>query len=251
MNTTSNTTPAAAQIAAGSLSQETSLTDPRQVADNSPFPFKGLCEWCSCVFGKVRSDMLYCSKRCRQTAWRLSRELHRCERNDKPMRIAYADPPYPGKAKRYYRDHPDFGGEVDHAELVAHLASAYEGWALSTSSEALGDVLPLCPPGVHVCAWVKPIGAWPKTFGLQSMWEPLIVKPARELRPGKRDWLSAQPARGGGKLIGRKPIKFCAFLFDAIGMLPGDSLDDLYPGTGVVLRAWENFASKNAAEVGK
>jgi hypothetical protein len=34
-------------------------------------------------------------------------------------------------------DHPDYGGEVDHAALIERLA-AYDGWALSTSAEALG-----------------------------------------------------------------------------------------------------------------
>lgn len=32
------------------------------------------------------------------------------------MRIAYADPPYPGQSK-LYRNHPDYAGEVDHAAL--------------------------------------------------------------------------------------------------------------------------------------
>lgn len=56
-----------------------------------------------------------------------------------PRRIAYADPPYPGLARRYYRDHPDFRGEVDHAELIRRLCS-YDGWALSTSAAALPAV---------------------------------------------------------------------------------------------------------------
>ena len=29
------------------------------------------------------------------------------------LRIGYADPPYPGQA-HLYKDHPDYGGEVDH-----------------------------------------------------------------------------------------------------------------------------------------
>ena len=42
--------------------------------------------------------------------------------------------------------HPDYGGDVDHAALIDRLA-AYDGWALSTSAEALPSVLALCPPG--------------------------------------------------------------------------------------------------------
>jgi hypothetical protein len=154
--------------------------------------------------------------------------------------FAYADPPYPGLAKKYYQHEATYAGEVDHAKLIASLgAGGYSGWALSTSVKALRDVLPLCPPEARVCAWVKPIGASSRTFGLHNTWEPLIVVCGRKLRPGRRDWLSAQPARGAGELPGRKPLAFCAFLFDCLGMLPGDRLDDLFPGTGMVGRAWE------------
>lgn len=117
-------------------------------------------------------------------------------------------------------------------------ASGYDGWALSTSARALRAVLPLCPERARVCPWVKPIGAAPATYGPHNTWEPLIVVGGRALRPGFRDWLSAAPARGGGSLPGRKPIAFCAFLFQQLGMLPGDELVDLFPGTGVVSRAW-------------
>jgi hypothetical protein len=40
----------------------------------------------------------------------------------KGMRIGYADPPYIGCA-HLYKDHADFSGEVDHAELVDRLES--------------------------------------------------------------------------------------------------------------------------------
>ena len=45
------------------------------------------------------------------------------------MRIAFADPPYPGQSKRLYGDHPDYAGEVNHAELVADLLARFpDGW---------------------------------------------------------------------------------------------------------------------------
>ncbi len=53
-----------------------------------------------------------------------------------PLRLAYADPPYPGRSARYYSAHPDYAGEVDHAALLAQLAEFYR-WALSTSADAL------------------------------------------------------------------------------------------------------------------
>ncbi len=167
------------------------------------------------------------------------------------MRFAYADPPYPGTAAKYYRNEPTYAGEVDHRELVASLLQGYDGWALSTSAAGLRDVLPLCPKGARVCAWVKPIGVSGMTFGLHNTWEPLIVVGGRRLRPGFRDWLSAMPARGGGELPGRKPIAFCAFLFRALGMLPGDELVDLYPGTGIVGRSWAELSRRSSSDASR
>lgn len=107
----------------------------------------------------------------------------------------------------------------------------------------MATVLPMCPDGARVCPWVKPHGAAPLTYGIHNCWEPVIVVGGRQLRPGRRDWLSAMPARGGGTLPGRKPIAFCAWLFGLLGMQPGDQLDDVFPGTGVVARAWCELSS--------
>lgn len=145
-----------------------------------------------------------------------------------------------------YKGHPDYAGEVDHKKLIASLLQSYDGWALSTGAYALREVLPLCPPEVRVCAWVKPIGVSGQTYGIHNAWEPLIVMPGRQLRPGKRDWLSAQPARkGGSTLIGRKPEAFCVWMFELLGMLPGDTLDDLFPGSGIVGAAWKEVCRTN------
>lgn len=188
----------------------------------------------------------FCTKACRQSAFRIRRRhlVETFEAN--PLKVAYADPPYPGYAQELYGDHPDFAGEVDHKKLIASLAGVYDGWALSTGAYALREILPLCPADVRVCAWVKPIGVSSRTRGAHNTWEPLIVSPARRLRPGKRDWLCAMPARGGGELIGRKPLAFCDFLFSMLGMLPGDTFYDLFPGTGIVKRAWDEIA-RNAS----
>ena len=160
----------------------------------------------------------------------------------RPMRFAYADPPYPGFAD-LYRDHPDFAGEVDHVELVSSLtAGGYDGWALSTSSKTLRAVLPLCPPEARVCSWVKTINPSPRTKGIHSTWEPVIVVGGRQRQPGVRDWLAAQPARGGGDLVGRKPLAFCVWLFSLLGMQAGDELQDLFPGTGIVGAAWRELS---------
>lgn len=163
-----------------------------------------------------------------------------------PARFAYADPPYPGTAARYYRDEPTFGGEVDHRELIRELeGGGFLGWALSTSADALREILPLCPEGARVCPWVKPHGVSGRSKGLHNAWEPLIVVRGRQQPPGRRDWLRAMPARKGGELPGRKPLAFCVFLFEALGMTAGDELKDWFPGTGIVSRAWEAYRRRN------
>jgi hypothetical protein len=47
--------------------------------------------------------------------------------------------------------------------------------------------------------------------------------------------------------MGRKPLAFCAFLFEQLGMLPGDELADLFPGTGIVSRAWAELSRDDAS----
>jgi len=58
---------------------------------------------------------------------------------------------------------------------------------------------------------------------------------------------------GGSELPGRKPIAFCAWLFDLLGMIRSDDFDDLFPGTGQVGRAWREVstAPKPPAERGR
>ena len=100
------------------------------------------CRWClGEMDGRLRADALHCSKRCRQAAHRFGRDCVARSRAAQPVRLAYADPPYPGKARRYYDC-----DEVDHQALLSRLQQ-YDGWALSTSAEALPEVLALCVGG--------------------------------------------------------------------------------------------------------
>lgn len=209
------------------------------------------CSWCkNPIPEKARVDSVFCGRKCRQRAFRIRRRTDIETSNEQPKRVAYADPPYPGFAWMY-ADQDSYGGEVDHAALVAKLEAEYDGFALSTSAKTLAQVLSLFTVPVHVCAWVKPIGVSSETFGIHNTWEPLIVKPARELRPGKRDWLAAQPARrGGSTLIGRKPEAFATWMFALIGALPGDTLDDLFPGSGMIGKAWAELNRAVAVDVG-
>lgn len=173
------------------------------------------------------------------------------------MRFAYADPPYPGQSKRLYGDHPDYAGEVDHAELVARIVAEYpDGWALSTGAKMLPEVLRLCPDDVRVMAWVK-TDAPPFTIRLQHTWEPVILRGGRPYAGGPRNVRDSLVApscgamgsgvhRKPGHVVGRKPPRFCRWLFEALGALQGDTLDDLFPGSGAVTEEWRRFQQQGS-----
>lgn len=135
------------------------------------------CAWCKGPLPPTaRRDSKCCSVRCRQARHRFLTQVGRAEpvAAGHPRRLAYADPPYPGLSKRYYGDHRDYAGEVDHVELVAHLET-FDAWALSTSARALQHVLGLCPSTVRVAAWVR--GERPNQAAVvpQNAWEPVIL----------------------------------------------------------------------------
>jgi hypothetical protein len=86
------------------------------------------------------------------------------------VRVAYADPPYPGQAAKHYRDHPDYAGEVDHSVLIGRLTTEFDAWVLHTASTTLKQVLALCPDDVRIGAWTKPFASFkpgvnPRTRG--------------------------------------------------------------------------------------
>lgn len=154
------------------------------------------------------------------------------------MRLAYADPPYPGNAE-LYAEHPDYAGEVDHRELIRELET-FDGWALSTSSRSLREVIALCPEDIRVIVWL--------THSIGRGWEPVLVVPARPIPTRYRplDWIRVETEafqwrpRPEGYVIGRKPEAFCRWLFRWLGAEPGeDELVDLFPGSGAVREAWD------------
>lgn len=100
------------------------------------------CAWCTRPIEGKRADSRFCLTVCRQAAFRARRGYgleRRGEFVTEPLSLAYADPPYPGTARRYYGKEKDFAGEVDHRALVRKLAR-FDGWALSTSAKALREV---------------------------------------------------------------------------------------------------------------
>lgn len=227
------------------------------------------CDWCGGdIPAGSRRDAITCSKRCRQARHRFrrdaarppatgreySRDMSRVDARRLHLevcataRIGYADPPYPGMSARYYADHHDFDGEVDHAELVSRLQT-FDGWALSTAARSLPYVLGLCPPGVRVASWHRGAryvrSSWPLTS-----WEPVIYQPARPVADGVVDTLQhvsrprlTDPAR----VVGAKPAAFANWLFHLVGATAADEFVDLFPGSGGMTRAWHVFAEASSS----
>ena len=156
------------------------------------------------------------------------------------MRFAYADPPYLGLGSFYAAHHPDWREYDDpaaHARLIARLVSEYpDGWAMSLHSPALRTILPMCPEDCRVMAWVKPFASFKPNVGLAYAWEPVILRGGRKrgrADPTTRDWAAVNITLRKG-LTGAKPPAFVHWLLDALHVQPGDQVDDLFPGTGIV-----------------
>jgi hypothetical protein len=228
------------------------------------------CTWCRAPLIGKRSDAIYCGKPCRKARWRARIPPCNLARLDAPLTLAYADPPYPGKAF-HYRQEPTYSGEVDIPSLLIRLAS-YDGWALSTSAKALPEVLTACIHlhlNVRVAAWLH--RARPhKTARILNGWEPVIFSGGRTLAFHGRP---PDPNRAAGDAIplqvidalsgpnpkqrptlptsclGMKPPAFCRWIFLLLGALPGDTLIDVFPGSGIVTRAWLDYTGQEAPDV--
>jgi hypothetical protein len=208
------------------------------------------CDWCGKSLEGKRSHAITCSKLCRQrrARFRVHAAGATAGRGDS-IRCAYADPPYPKLARKYYGE-----DEVDHEWLIQdRLVPNYpDGWALSTSAQALPQVLRLCPEGVRVCSWDRGRRSRPgKTHRAHNVWEPLIVWGGRPYLDGAPVHLLDALRWGGrqhsypGAQVGMKPAPFCEWMFRQLGLRTGDELDDLYPGSGAVMRAWILYTDPN------
>ena len=161
------------------------------------------------------------------------------------MKAAYADPPYIGQANHYPEK-----TEVDYLELVTRLCSDYDCWALSCSSPSLRQILSYCPDDVRVAAWVKPYCSFKPNVNPAYAWEPIIFwHPRARGRdcPTTRDWLAESITLKKG-LCGAKPPKFCYWIFDLLGLELEDTLDDLFPGTGIITQCWEQYQSMKSGK---
>jgi len=106
----------------------------------------------------------------------------------------------------------------------------------------------MCPPRVRVAAWHRGERPTRSRWPLHA-WEPVIYGGGRQLI---RDGIQTRRVDSivcgvaavttlPGRVIGAKPAAVCRWIFGLLGAQLGDSLDDLFPGSGAVGRAWAAF----------
>lgn len=168
--------------------------------------------------------------------------------------MGYLDPVYVGK-DHLYLEHPDYAGPIDHGELIGWACREFpDGWALSCSAESLPSLLrlPTCPVDVRVAAWFR--GERPtKSYWPLNAWEPVIVHGGRPLLHSASErrvdalvYVSRPRLTDPRRVIGMKPAEFIWWMFEQLGVLPGDELVDVFPGSGGVGRAWSYVSSVGA-----
>ena len=101
-------------------------------------------------------------------------------------------------------------------------------------------MLALCPPGTRVAAWHRGARAAPARWPLHA-WEPVLYFGGRQVsrRPGGTRRVDSivcgvtPVTTVPGRVIGAKPAA-----------VPGDTLHDLFPGSGAVTRAWAAYTTR-------
>lgn len=158
------------------------------------------------------------------------------------MRFAYADPPYHGMGQAMYgplhENAADWDDRGTHLDLIARLCEDYpDGWVLSLNPRDLVWQLPACPADVRVGVWCKTYHQI-RPVAVQYGWEPVIFRGGRVIKgrnPLVRDWLVANADRGNAvshHVPGSKPQAFNRWVLDILGYQDGDTLEDLFPGSG-------------------
>jgi len=166
--------------------------------------------------------------------------------SDRNLKACYADPPYLGCAHLYAAHHANaqiWDDPREHFRLIDRLMLDFDCWALSLSSPSLQTILPYCPLSVRVMAWVKPFAVFKPGVGVAYAWDPVIVYGGRKRsrdEPTVRDFVQANITLRRG-LPGAKPREFCRWIIDVLNLRAGDTLLDLFPGTGAMTREWQRF----------
>lgn len=164
--------------------------------------------------------------------------------------VAFADPPYENESKQHYGWHKDFQGEVDYTVLTERLCKEYANWIMCMKVSTLPKIaMKLDADGVkyRIGVWCKTNSVFKKNVNPVYSWEPVIFVGGRRLPKDHgwvRDYCLSPIAVRRDRFVGAKPQAFCNWIFAMMGMQCGDSMEDIFPGTGAVGNAWE-FVNAN------
>lgn len=169
------------------------------------------------------------------------------------MKLGYADPPYLGCGTLYASHHADalaWDDPATHARLVEQLQDEFDGWVLHGSATPASIALYgslVEKTGARWCSWVKQFAAFKRNVPVAYAWEPVIIKAVRKPVVSKRlvmrDWIMCPITMRRG-LTGAKPEPVVHWALELAAMRPDDELDDLFPGTGAVTKAWRSWQGK-------
>lgn len=150
-------------------------------------------------------------------------------------------------ASRYTDQHPEalvWDNPATHANLIKRLEQDFEAWAMSLSEPSLRTILPMTAEHVRVMAWCKPWCSFKPGYKQpHHAWDPVLVKCGRKIERrlhGVRDYMVAPIAMQTG-FFGAKSLQFCFWIFEILNARPGDDFVDLFPGSGAVSRAWDEW----------
>lgn len=167
------------------------------------------------------------------------------------VKMAIADPPYLGRAVRWYgpggrgagggrgrADEHAGAAEWDnpdrHRDLVRELRAGYDAWAIAAAPDSLGLYLAEAPDA-RVLIWHRR-NAPPSGARVRSCWEPVIMStPARAYGSGVpgSDVLDLPGVRAG--FAGAKPAGWTRWVLDCLGYdAERDTVTDLFAGSGAV-----------------
>ena len=174
------------------------------------------------------------------------------------MKFCIADPPYLGRAVRWYGEggcgngnghgqadnHPEahiWDDPETHRNLVRNLQDSYDGWAIAMSVHSLSTYLSEVETdsrnGIRVCVWHKP-SSYPSGSRIGNHWEPVLIKVPKERRGrtsgvAVKDVISCNPRNIG--FVGSKPSEWTRWVLDLMGYDHRvDDVDDIFHGSGSV-----------------
>jgi len=178
------------------------------------------------------------------------------------MRLCIADPPYLGRAEIFYGArsvdnmnanatarinpmrkadvHPDahlWDDPEMHRALVARLCADYDGWAIAMVPDSLRHYLAWAPADCIIAVWHDP-QAMPTGRHPRRRWEPVLVRRAdgrkrvADVPHAVGDVLTCN--HGASSFAGAKPSAWTRWVLDMLGYREGDTVDDLFHGSGAV-----------------